>query len=209
MSNSEHQVWVIIRTEFKHEAKVYRAMVDMGHDAWLPQMPGTSRMHRKTKHRREWWKPTMPTVFFAKVNPLDVMHLQFIPYFRGIERRWSGDVIVLGEQELLRFRGGIDAENREILRIGRRIAAELEPRPPGAKVSKPSRRLKRPSVKQPVRSHELVSWTQRLIKAEQTQPCKTRHDLLHTAADRIRPDPQATQSVEPRGLRPEPAEGAD
>lgn len=169
--NSRPQVWVIVRTEFKHEARVYRALVDMGHDAWLPQMPRITRAHRTVKHRREWWKPTMPTVFFAKLDPFDLLRLEFIPYFRGIERRWSGDAIVLSDDELLRFRTGIDAENRELLRIGRRIAATLEPPRHAPKVGKPSRRIKRPTPKQPVQSLELAAWTHRLIKAAQTPPC--------------------------------------
>lgn len=185
-------VWVIVRAEFKHEARVYRAMIDLGYDAWLPQMPGTSRVHRKTKHRREWWKPTMPTLFFAKVDPLDVMRLEFIPYFRGIERRWSGDVIVLDDAELQRFRRGIDAENREILRIGRRIAAEYEPRNAVPKAGKPSRRISRPSSKQPRQSQQLSDWTYRLIKAESAPPCAGQQVVLCAEPDRICTDPQAT-----------------
>ena len=185
-------VWVIVRAEFKHEVRVYRAMVDMGYDAWLPQMPGTSRVHRKTKHRREWWKPTMPTLFFAKVNPLDVFHLELIPYFRGIERRWSGDVIVLDEDELLRFRRGIDAENREILRIGRGLAADHEARRTPPKVGKPSRRISRPSNKQARQSQVLADWTYRLIKAETTPSCVGQQVVVCAEPDRICPDPQAT-----------------
>jgi len=160
-------VWVIIRAEFKHEAKAYRAMVELDHDAWLPQMPGTSRGHRKWKHRREWWKPTMPTVFFAKVNPYDLMHLDGVPYFRGVARHPSGEIIVLDEEALLQFRKWIDAENREILRIGRRIAAEM-PKNVVPRISKPSKRISRPSVKRPLRSEQLKDWTYRLIKASPT-----------------------------------------
>lgn len=192
MNSSRPHVWVIVRTEFKHEAKVYRALVDMGHDAWLPQMPGTSRVHRKTKHRREWWKPTMPTVFFAKLAPYDLLRLELIPYFRGIERRWSGEAIVLEEGELLMFRKGIAAENREIMRIGRRIAAELNPHPSVPRAGKPSRKLKRPSLKPPQQSLRLVEWTDRLIKAEQAPPCEGQQVVLCTEPDRICPDPQAT-----------------
>lgn len=176
--SSRPHVWVIVRTEFKHEAKVYRALVESGVDAWLPQMPRITRAHRTVKHRREWWKPTMPTVFFAKLDPATVLQLEGIPYFRGIERSWSGQAIVLGENELLRFRSGIDAENREILRIGRRIAAELEPKLLVSKAAKPSRRIKRPTAKQPVQSLELVAWTHRLIKAEQTPPCDDRQVVV-------------------------------
>lgn len=160
-------VWVIIRAEFKHEAKAYRKMVEMGHDAWLPQMPGTTRAHAKVKHRREWWKPTMPTVFFAEVNPYDLDSLKDeVPYFRGVERRPTGELIVLDEEALLQFRKWIDAENREILRMGRRIAAQSQPRHVVPKVGKPSKRINRPSVKRPTRSEQLKDWTYRLIKAE-------------------------------------------
>lgn len=179
---------MIVRTELKHEAKVYRAMVELQHDAWLPQMPRITRAHRKVKHRREWWKPTMPTVFFAKVDPLDVMHLDYMPYFRGILRRWSGDVIIFDEADLLAFRRRIDAENREILRMGKLA----EPKPPQVRASKPSRRIKRPGVKPARASEDLARYTDRIIKAEQTPPCKTGADVVTGYADRMCPDPQAT-----------------
>lgn len=163
-------MWVIIRAEFKHEAKAYRTLVERGYDAWLPQVPATSRGHRKWKHRREWWKPTMPTVFFAKVDPYDLMHLELVPYFRWVEREPNGELIVLDEEELLRFRKWIDAENREILRIGRRIASEAYPKHVAPRVSKPSKRINRPSAKRPLRSEQLKDWTYRLIKAEQPMP---------------------------------------
>lgn len=168
-------VWVIVRTQIRHELQVYRAMLERPdvEDAWLPLMPGMSRVHRKTKHRREWWKPTMATVFFAKLDPLDVFRFEFIPYFRGIERRWSGEAIEFAEEDLMRFRKGIDLENRELLRIGRRIASELQPPAKLQRPGKPSRRISRPSLKQPRQSDQLAEWTYRLIQAQSTPPCET------------------------------------
>lgn len=181
-------VWVIVRTELRHEAKVYRAMIDMGYDAWLPQMPRITRAHRTVKHRREWWKPSMPTVFFARLNPFDLMPFQFIPYFRGIERKWSGEAIVIDEAVLFTFRKRIDAENREILRLG--VAAE--PKPRFTRPSKPSKRISRPGPKRPRATEQLVSYTHRLIKAQTTAPCESGEVVLCTDAVRICPDPQAT-----------------
>lgn len=186
--SSRPGVWVIVRTELKHEAKVYRAMVDMGHDAWLPQMPRITRAHRTVKHRREWWKPTMPTVFFAKVNPFDLMHLTFIPYFRGIERKTSGETIVLVEEVLFNFRKRIDAENREILRTG----AAIEPKAPHVKPSRPSKRIRRPGPKRPRISEQLVAYTDRLIKGARAPSCDSGEVVLCTDTDRMCPDPQAT-----------------
>lgn len=181
-------VWVIIRTEIRHEAKVYRAIVDMDYDAWLPQMPRITRAHRTVKHRREWWKATMPTVFFAKVNPFDLLRLQRITYFRGIERKHTGETIVLDEEVLFNFRKRIDAENREILRTGR----AAEPKSPYVRPSKPSKRIKRLGPKRAQISEELVDYTDRLIRAAKTPPCDSGEVVLCTDPDRIRPDPQAT-----------------
>lgn len=187
MSSIAH-VWMIVRTQLRHEAKVYRAIVNLGHDAWLPQMPRITRAHRTVKHRREWWKPTMPTVFFAKLNPLDLFPLHRIPYFRGIERRWSGEAIVLSEAMLLTFRKRIDAENREILRTG----AAVQPKMPHVKPSKPSRKIRRLGPKRPRVAEELVAYTDRLIKASVTPSCVSDEVVLCTEPDRMCPDPQAT-----------------
>lgn len=180
--------WVIVRTELRHEAKVYKAIVDLGHDAWLPQMPRITRAHRTVKHRREWWKPTMPTVFFARLDTTDVMRLGFIPYFRGIERKFTGETIILDEAVLFSFRRRIEAENREILRTG----AVPEKRLPYTRPSKISRRIKRPGPKRARVSEELVAYTNRLIKANQTPACDSGKVVLCTDTDRMCPDPQAT-----------------
>lgn len=169
--------WVIVRTELKHELRVYRALVEIGVDAWLPLMPGFTRAHRTVKHRREWWKPTMPTIFFACLDPVHAHRLDGIPFCRGIERRWTGEAIVLSDVELLRFRKGIDAENRELLRIGRRIAAEREPRQI-VRARKPSKRIARPSEKRPVRAEQLRQFTSRLIKDQTTPPCENDGSVL-------------------------------
>ena len=185
--SSRPKFWVIVRTELRHEAKVYRALVEMGHDAWLPQMPRFTRAHRTVKHRREWWKPTMPTVFFAQVDAYDFLRLQAIPYFRGIERKTTGETIILDETVLFNFRKRIDAENRAILRAG----PAIEPKKPYVRPSKPSRKIRRPTPKRARVAEELVAYTDRLIKAA-SPPCDSGEVVLCTEAVRMCPDPQAT-----------------
>lgn len=165
--NTRPGVWVIIRAELRHEAKVYRRVVELGHDAWLPQMPRITRAHHTVKHRREWWKATMPTLFFAKADPFDTEHFHSIPYFRGIVSKRTGGFMVFDEDMLFSYRKRIDAENREILRIG----AAIEPKIPPTKSTRPSKKISRQSTKPPKASVELASHVYRLIKAEQHPPC--------------------------------------
>lgn len=202
--------WVIIRTELRHESRVYRAMFDLAADIWLPAQPRFARVHRKTKHRREWWKPAMPTIFFARIEASQFHVIADLPFCRGVERHSSGKAITLDNAELNRFRAEVEAENRETLRIGRRIHEEAKPKAKAAKIvaRKPSRKIRR-SIPQGRAMGRLVAHVEAVVAAARADSCGSPAAVVHPAPDRMSPDPQATSTVEPRGQRPEPAIGAE
>ena len=153
--------WVIVRTGIRKEAKAYSLLVERyGVEAWLPQTPCFSRAHRKVKHRREWWKPVMATVFFARVTANDLYRWRLVEDMR-IEKNGSVLPINISPIELGAFRKAIEQENREIMRQGQRLASST---PPKVRKPRPSNRIPkgRPSVKPGREAERLHSW---LLKA--------------------------------------------
>lgn len=143
--------WVIIRTEDRRELFVYRRVIDLVQDIWLPLEPRMTR-DPEARNQRQWWRRVLPGYFFAKGNVERLWHqLPAIPLCGGMVQGMDLEFITLPDATVEAFRARLEAANREAARM----MARTPNRPPKGFVVRrePSRKLKARRIAKELRNY--------------------------------------------------------